>query len=200
MGHPRAGTNLHLGQGIPKLGWGYRKLHSATGRILSRSLLKPTTHGLSFPTCLFHPRNMHLHCSTVHRLLHFSFRVSATGWIRNSQSSIAGAGLSLGENHFPENSLTWRELLIDLTTFLFNHGPDNPLFQHTPRLSSSQVRKIVTVQHSFTQEWQKETSHTQYRNRVSTTTHSYDTTRLRKIRNTQTSHDPHGITWFSHGF
>jgi hypothetical protein len=56
-------------------------------------------------------------------------RVSTTGQIRNSQSSVAGAGLSLGENHFPTNSLTWRELLTGLTTCLFNHGPDNPLLQ-----------------------------------------------------------------------
>jgi hypothetical protein len=56
-------------------------------------------------------------------------RVSTTGRIRNSQSSVAGVGLSLGENHFPTNSLTWRELLTGLTTCLFNHGPDNPLLQ-----------------------------------------------------------------------
>jgi hypothetical protein len=30
----------------------------------------PTTHRLSFPTCLSHPRSIHLHCHTVHRLLH----------------------------------------------------------------------------------------------------------------------------------
>jgi hypothetical protein len=53
----------------------------------------------------------------------------ATGRIRNSQSSVAGVGLSLGENHFPTDSLTWRELLTGLTTCLFNHGPDNPLLQ-----------------------------------------------------------------------
>jgi hypothetical protein len=75
------------------------------------------------------PGSIHLHCHTVHRLLHLPLRVSATGQIRNSQSSVAGAGLSLGENHFPTNSLSWRELLTGLTTCLFNHGPDNPLLQ-----------------------------------------------------------------------
>jgi hypothetical protein len=45
------------------------------------------------------------------------------------QSSVASAGLSLGENHFPTNSLTWRELLIGLATRLFNYGPDNLLLQ-----------------------------------------------------------------------
>jgi hypothetical protein len=42
--------------------------------------------------------------------------------IRNSQSSVAGVGLSLGENHFPTDSLTWREFLTGLTTCLFNHN------------------------------------------------------------------------------
>jgi hypothetical protein len=55
----------------------------------------------------------------------------AIGQIRNYQSSVAGVGLSLRENHFPTNSLTWREFLIGLTTCLFNHGPDNPLLQPT---------------------------------------------------------------------
>jgi hypothetical protein len=53
----------------------------------------------------------------------------ATGRIRNSQSYVAGVGLSLGENHYPTNSLTCRELLTGVTTCLFNHGPDNPLLQ-----------------------------------------------------------------------
>ena len=93
--------------------------------ILSRSLLTPINHRLSFPTCLFHPGNMHLHCSTVHRLLRFPFRASTTCWIRNSQSSVAGAGLPPGEITSPTNSLTWREFLIGLTTCLLNHGLDN---------------------------------------------------------------------------
>jgi hypothetical protein len=161
----------------------------------------PTTHRLSFPTCLFHPGNMHLHCSTVHRLLHFPFQIrnsqssvagaglslgenhfptnSPRAYLcpllidshsphacstlgictftvpqsidcskglrnsdQNSQSSVAGAGLSLGENHFPTNSLTWRELLTGLTTCLFNHGPDNPLLQPT----STQFQQVRTIE------------------------------------------------------
>jgi hypothetical protein len=35
----------------------------------------------------------------------------------------------LGENHFPTDSLTLRELLIGLKTCLFNHGPDKLLLQ-----------------------------------------------------------------------
>jgi hypothetical protein len=99
---------------------------------------------------------------------------------QNSQSSVAGAGLSLGENHFPTNSLTWRELLTGLTTCLFNHGPDNPLLQPVSTQFpqgednnhwSIQLRKTI-----------RQASHTQSRNCVATTTHSYDTTRLRQIQ------------------
>jgi hypothetical protein len=62
-------------------------------------------------------------------MLHLPLWVSAIGLIRNYQSFIAGVGLSMGENHFPTDSLTWRELLTGLKTCLFNHGPDNPLLQ-----------------------------------------------------------------------
>jgi hypothetical protein len=62
-------------------------------------------------------------------LLHLPLWVSVTSRIKNSQSSVAGAGLSLGENHFPTDSLTWREMLTGLTTYLFYHGPDNLLLQ-----------------------------------------------------------------------
>jgi hypothetical protein len=74
------------------------------------------------------PRSIHLHkhSPSVH---HLPLWVSATGRIMNSQSSVACVGLSLGENHFSVDSLTWRELLTGLTTCLFNHGPDNPLLQ-----------------------------------------------------------------------
>jgi hypothetical protein len=46
---------------------------------------------------------------------------------RNSQSSVVSAGLSLGENHFPTNSVTWRDSPIGLTACLFNHN-------HLPQL------------------------------------------------------------------
>jgi hypothetical protein len=68
------------------------------------------------------PRNIHLHCHTIDRLLHLPLRVSATGRIMNSQSSVVGAGISLGENHFQANSLTWREFPRCPTTCLFNHN------------------------------------------------------------------------------
>jgi hypothetical protein len=74
------------------------------------------------------PGSIHLHKHSP-SVLHLPLWVSATGRIKNSQSSVAGVGLSLGENHFPTDSLTWRELLTGLTTCLFNHGPDNPLLQ-----------------------------------------------------------------------
>jgi hypothetical protein len=70
---PELGLNS-IGQGIPRLGRDNRKLHSTIGRISSKDPLMPTTHRLSFPTCLSHPRSVHLHCHIVHRLLHLPFR------------------------------------------------------------------------------------------------------------------------------
>jgi hypothetical protein len=59
------------------------------------------------------------------------------GHIRNSQISVAGAGLSLGENHFLANSLTWKEFLTGLTTRFFDQL----------QLSSSKVRKKKRVKY-----------------------------------------------------
>jgi hypothetical protein len=56
------------------LGRDNRKLHSTIGRISSKEPLMLTTHKVSFPTCLSHPRSVHLHCHTVHRLLHLPFQ------------------------------------------------------------------------------------------------------------------------------
>jgi hypothetical protein len=61
VGHPRSGTKLHRARN-PRLGTVYRKTHSKRGRILSQEPLMPTAHRLSFPTCLSHPRSIHLHC------------------------------------------------------------------------------------------------------------------------------------------
>jgi hypothetical protein len=93
------------------------------------------------------PRSIHLHKHSP-SVLHLPLWVSATGQIRNSQSSIAGAGLSLGENHFPADSLTWRELLIGLTTCLFYHGPDNPVLQPVSA-QFPQVRITTTTTGQF---------------------------------------------------
>jgi hypothetical protein len=61
VGHPRAGTKLHR-VGNPRLGKVNGKTHSYRGRIFSQEPLMPTAHRLSFPTCLSHPRSIHLHC------------------------------------------------------------------------------------------------------------------------------------------
>jgi len=45
---------------------------------------------------------------------------SATGWIRNSQSSVADVGIPLEEITSPTISLNLRDILIVLTTFFFN--------------------------------------------------------------------------------
>jgi hypothetical protein len=70
---PELGLNS-TEQGIPRLGRDNMKLHSTTGRISSKESLTPIAHKLSFPTCLSHPRSIHLHCPTFHRLLHLLFR------------------------------------------------------------------------------------------------------------------------------
>jgi hypothetical protein len=98
VGHPRAGTKLHPGKRNPRPRLRLRKTALCNWKdSLQGAYLRPTAHRLSFPTCLSHPGNMHLHCSTVHRLLHFPSRASTTGQIRNSQSSVAGTGLPPGE-------------------------------------------------------------------------------------------------------
>ena len=61
VGHPRAGTNLHWVRN-PRLGKVYRKNTCKRRRFLSQEPLMPTAHRLSFPTCLSHPRNIHLLC------------------------------------------------------------------------------------------------------------------------------------------
>jgi hypothetical protein len=84
----------------------------------------------------------------------------------------------------PKNSLTWRELLTGLTTCLFNHGPDNPLLQPVSTQFpqgeennhwSIQLRKTEGNKPHSVQEL------------LATTSHHYDTTRLRQIRDTRTS-------------
>jgi hypothetical protein len=116
-------------------------------------------------------------------------RVSVIGQIKNYHSYVASDGLSLRENHFPANSLTWRELLTGLTTCLFNHGPDNLLLQ----LSSNTVRTKARLR----KEQMMTESHTQSRIYMATTTNSYDTTWLRKLRGAQTSWEMRISPWFS---
>jgi hypothetical protein len=61
-------------------------------------------------------------------VLHLLLWVSTTGQIRNSQSFIASVGFFLGENHFPVDSLTWREFLTGMKNCLFYHGLTNRFF------------------------------------------------------------------------
>jgi hypothetical protein len=82
----------------------------------------PTAHRLSFPTCMSHPRSIHLHCHTVHRLLHLPCLGLQQQADQNSQSSVAATGPLPGELTSTTHSLTWRELLTGLTTCLFNHN------------------------------------------------------------------------------
>jgi hypothetical protein len=76
------------------------------------------------------PGSIHLHKNSP-SVLHLPLWVSTTGRSGILRASVAGVGLSLGENHFPVDSLTWREFLIGLKTCLFYHGPGNPVLQPT---------------------------------------------------------------------
>ena len=107
-----------------------------------RILLMLNFHRISFPTCMSHPENIHLHCSIVHQLLHTPSRASSTCRIINSQSSVVASRLPPGEITSPTTSLTWRDFLTDLTTCFFfpkklshlkrvSHRPDNLLLQST---------------------------------------------------------------------
>ena len=126
VGHPWAGTKLHPRQGNPRLGWGYRKI----AQCIQKDSLQEHSYAHYSQTLIPHmhvpPGSIHLHKHSP-SVLHLPLWVSATGQIRKSQSFVAGTGLSLGENHFPTNSLTWRELITGLTTFFFYHGPENLL-------------------------------------------------------------------------
>jgi hypothetical protein len=96
----------------------------------------------------------------------------------NSQSSVAGVGLSLGENHFPQtlsprrvahrpNNLPLQPQPPPSPGESVAHRPDNLLLQlysHTRRTTTRLSREQTTA-----------TSHTQPRNCMATTTHSYNT-------------------------
>ena len=64
MGHPRAGTELHPRERKLDSGWGYREFSHTQppGRKISQESPTLTAHRPSFPTCLFHPRRVHLLC------------------------------------------------------------------------------------------------------------------------------------------
>jgi hypothetical protein len=139
----------------------------------------PTAHRLSFPTCLSHPRSIHLHCHTVHRCftsltLGFSNRLD-----QNSQSSVAAIGPLPGVLTSSTHSLTWREFPTGLTTCLFNHNhlPHLERVLHTGLTTCffnfcSSTRRTTT---RLNKEQMMVTSHTQPRDCVATTTHSSNT-------------------------
>jgi hypothetical protein len=96
-------------------------------------------------------------------MLHLPLWASTIGQIRNSQSFVAGAGLTLGENHFPTSSLTWREMLTGLTTCLFYHGPDNPGSSTSLQLNSCKFRMTTTTTGQFHSGTQKVATQRQFR-------------------------------------
>jgi hypothetical protein len=86
----------------------------------------PTAHRLSFPTCLSHPRSIHLHCHTVHRLLH----LPCLGLQQQAGPEFSELCSSYGtpsrRTHF-HNTLSHLERVA--------HRPDNLPLQPQPPLS-----------------------------------------------------------------
>jgi hypothetical protein len=72
-------------------------------------IIKYYSQGLNM---LVPPGSIHLHKHSS-LVLHLPLWVSEIGQIKNSQSSVAGARISLGENHFPANSL-WEKTMFNL--------------------------------------------------------------------------------------
>jgi hypothetical protein len=166
----------------------------------------PTAHRLSFPTCLSHPRSIHLHCHTGQSIdcftslaLGFSNRSD-----QNSQSSVAATGPLPGE-------LTSTSTLSHLERVA--HRPDNLLLQPQPPLSPgesvahrpdnlllqlrSSTRRTTT---RLNKEQMTTTSHTQSRNYVATTTHSHDTHDTDNTQDTRASQKMRISPWVLTGF
>jgi hypothetical protein len=136
----------------------------------------PTAHRLSFPTCLSHPRSIHLHCHTVHRLLHLpylglqqqagpEFSELCSSYRTPSRSSHFLNTLSHLErvSHRPDN-LPLQPQPPPSPGESVAHRPDNLLLQ----LHSS-TRRTTT---RLNKEQTTVTSHTQPRNCKATTTNS----------------------------
>jgi hypothetical protein len=105
----------------------------------------PTTHRLSFPTCCSTP-GVYTFTLTQSIGCFTSLALGLNNRPDQEFSELCSWCWTLsGRKPLPNNSLTWRELLTGLTTCLFYHGPDNPLLQHTPRLSSNQVRTTTLL-------------------------------------------------------
>jgi hypothetical protein len=139
----------------------------------------PTAHILSFPTCLSHLRSIHLHCHTVHRLLH----LPCLGLQQQAEPEFSKLCSSYGT---PSRSSHFLNTLSHLERV--SHRPDNLPLQPQPPPSPgesvahrpdnlllqlcSRTRRTTT---RLSKEQTKATSHTQPRNCMATTTNNYDT-------------------------
>jgi hypothetical protein len=123
---------------------------------------------------------------------------------QNSQSSVVATGPLPGEFTSTTHSLTWREFLTGLTTCLFNHnhlshlervfhtGLKTCFFNFVPA-QGGQQQQVNTVQEN-----QKATNHTQPRDCVATTTHSYNTHDIGKhkmLKLPRRRRSVHGSPW-----
>jgi hypothetical protein len=122
VSHPRAGTKLHPGKGIPNQAKG----SWTTGKTLSQVLTQLTTYSPSFPTCLSHPGSVPLLCSTVLRLPHFLSGLQQQA--RQEVSEHCSCSSTPSRNQSP-TILSPREFLMGLTTHFFSPTPK--LTRHT---------------------------------------------------------------------
>jgi hypothetical protein len=139
----------------------------------------PTTHGLSFPTCLSHPRSIHLHCHTVHQMLHLPC-LGLQQQARPEFSELCSWCWTLSRRKPLPNKLSHLERASHRPDNLplqpqpppspgesVAHRPDNLLLQlcsHTRRTTTRLSKEQTTT-----------TSHTQPRDCMATTANNYDT-------------------------
>jgi hypothetical protein len=120
VGHPRAGTKLHPGKGIPN----QADVSQTTGKTQSQVPTRTNSLQSSFPTCLSHPRKC------AHSLLNspsaapLPFRASTTG--QKEVSEPCSCSLAPSRNQFPKFSHLER----------ISHGPDNPPLQYPMGLTT----------------------------------------------------------------
>jgi hypothetical protein len=138
-----------------------------------------TAHRLSFPTCLSHPRSIHLHCQTVHRLLHLPC-LRLQQQVRLEFSELCSSYETPSRRTHFHNTLSHLERI--------SHRPDNLPLQPQPPLSPGEsvshrpdnlLLQLRSNTRRTTKRLSKEqmmtTIHTQPRNCMATTANNYDT-------------------------
>jgi hypothetical protein len=118
VGHPELGLNS-----IQVKGFLTRIMaHRQQERIHHRFSFKLTAYSPSFPTCLSHPGSVPLLCSTFLQLPHFLSELQQQ--VGQEVSEPRSYSLATSGNQFPAIISPKEELLMGLTTRLFNPAPE----------------------------------------------------------------------------